>query len=50
MPFWGNFRDHLTSLSSGACCGGLAEGIFFIFTPGLVLINGLTVAEVRTLC
>ena len=38
MLFGGNFRDHLTSVISGACCGGLAKGLSFIFIPNLVLI------------
>ena len=49
MPFWGNLRDHFTSLTSGACCGGLTKGFSFIFILRHVH-NSLTVAEVRTLC
>ena len=36
-PFGGNFRDHLTSLTSGACCGGLAEGFSSYSHPVLYL-------------
>ena len=30
LPFWAAFRDHLTSLTSGAYCGGLAKAFSFI--------------------
>ena len=49
MPFWRNFRDHLTSLTSGACCGGLAKGFFLHIHTRFCTYNGLTVAGVRTL-
>ena len=31
-------REHLTCVSSGADCGGLAKAFSFIFIPGLVLV------------
>ena len=37
-PFWGNFCEQVTSVSSGAFCGGLANDFSVIFTPGRVLI------------
>ena len=48
-PFWAAFRDHLTSLASGAYCGALAKGFLHIHTRSCNH-NSVTVVGVRALC